>query len=464
MVYNVHLTTIRAFVFNFLFLLYVLQLILPVPGVETLLSIFCFLALVLSIPGTSILYKLIILIALSFSIVLMTIYNLFTWDALYYFTSLTNILVLIAYASLISIPVRIGTYPQKIFNFFKPKITSIKRLYAMYSTVTFFLSSIMAIASVPLIKTTFANFLQNASDDFQKKFQTLVFIRPFIMTLFWTPVAVAPTIVITGTEANPVIVLSITFAIALVLLTVDMMTSHKKFANVNQAEFFVPERNKPSSTKKEKVALLLLLCCIFIFCLIVLCLNFWFNFSMIDAVVLTVIPFSLCWSFLLKKPKRFTILFKKHLKYQVPKISPQVALFITIGLMINVIQQTQISRQINESILFLQEMIGPFVLIVIGIIVFALTWIGIIPQLVVVLVTQTINLEVIGLVPEWFAIAILGATLTGSASSPFTVNANVVAVAINDTPINVVRRNTYFSLSIITITSTLAILLQYLFP
>ncbi len=147
-----------------------------------------------------------------------------------------------------------------------------------------------------------------------------------------------------------------------------------------------------------------------------------------------------------------------------PKISPQVALFITIGLMINIIQHTQISGQINESILFLQEMIGPFVLIVIGIIVFALTWIGIIPQLVVVLVTQTINLEVIGLVPEWFAIAILGAALTGSASSPFTVNANIVAVSINDTPMNIVKRNTYFSLSIITITLTLAILLQYLFP
>ncbi len=259
MAYHVQLTTVRAFVFNFLFLLYILQLILPVPGVEAILSIFCFLALVLSIPGTSILYKLIILIALSFSIVLMTIYNLFTWDALYYFSSLTNILVLIAYASLISIPVRIGAYPQKIFNFFKPKISSIKRLYAMYSTITFFLSSIMAIAAIPLIKTTFANFLQNATDDFQKKFQTFTFIRPFIMTLFWTPVAVAPTIVITGTESNPAIVLSITFTIALTLLIVDIMISHKKFKNMNKAEFFVHERNEPSSTKKQKVALLLVL-------------------------------------------------------------------------------------------------------------------------------------------------------------------------------------------------------------
>ncbi|WP_017727649.1 hypothetical protein [Halalkalibacterium ligniniphilum] len=459
---NIQITTIRVVVFNLLFILYLLQLILPIPGVELILSLLCFFALLLSIPGTPIFYKIIILAALSFSLMLMVDYDLFTWDAVYYFSSLTNVLVLIAYAPLISIPVRLGAYPQKIYYFFKPRITSMKGLYAMYSTVTFFLSSIMGVAAIPLSQSTLVNFIKNASEDFQKKFQTLTFVRPYIMTLFWTPVAVAPTIVIAGTHSNPIIVLSITFTIALILLISDMMISYKKFENVNKSNFFVHENNELSSTSKHKFALIVLLCSIFAFCMIVLALNNWFDYSMIDAVVLTVIPFSLCWSYLLKKPKTFTILFKSHLKQQVPKTSAQVALFVTIGLMINVIEQTQLSGQINDSILFLKEIIGPFVLLVIGLIVFALTWIGIIPQLVVVLVTQTINIEVIGIMPEWFAIAILGAALTGSASSPFTVNANVVAVTINDTPMNVVKRNIFFALSIIATTSVISILLQYL--
>lgn len=462
---NIFFDRSQVIVFNLLFLTYLVVLLFPFPGSNTFISILSVFALVLALFRTNLVYKIIIAVAMILSLILMVKYNLFSVNAVYYFSSMTNILVLIAYASIISIPVILGVYPRKIYSLFQSKIKSFKGIYTMYSSVTFLLCSVMTVAAIPTIQTSLSNFLRRIPEEFQKKFLTITFIRPFIGTLFWTPVAVAPAVVITGTGSNPIIVLSITFSIAILFLLIDIQTCAFRFRNEHTFnDISIKSLSDSNATKKLKHSLALFVFSIILFCTIILFTSKFFHFTLIDAVVLTVIPFSLIWSMTLKRTKRFFTRLKEHFKNNVPKTAPQISLFIAIGFFINVLEQTPISDQINSLFLSFEYLIGPFVLAFIGLVTFLLTWIGIIPQLVVVLVIQTINFEILGFVPEWFAIAVLGSALAGSASSPFALNANVVAVTIKDTPFNVVKRNLFYALSILIFTNILAICLQLFFP
>lgn len=461
MVWIKNLGLMRAIIFNLLFLVYIFQLYIPLPHAEIILGGCSLLALVMALPRIQKLYGWIILLSFSFSLVVMYVNDLFSWRAITYFSGMTNILVLLAYASLFAIPVVLGEYPEKIYNFFKDKVASFKSMYATYSFVTFILCSVMAASAIPTIQTSLSNFLKELPASMLNKFQSMTFVRPFILTLFWTPVAAVPTITISGTGAKASILLPITFIMAILFLAVDISTCSRRLKVVGNKRFLI-EVNKHDDfiTLKEKISLVYFLVSILIFIGLILLISYWLSYSILDAVVMMIIPYSIIWSLFLKKGRDFFLHLISRLKVNVPKIYEQVALFIAISLFINVIDQSSISSSINNIVQLMSQSLGPFILLIISFIVFIMSWTGIIPQLVVVLVTQTLSLQAINVSPEWLALAILGGALTGSASSPFAMNANIVAVTLQDSPMNVVKHNFIFASLLFLVMTFLAIILE----
>ncbi|WP_102346414.1 hypothetical protein [Bacillus sp. Marseille-P3661] len=454
----------RAIIFNLLFFVYIFHLYIPIKHAELILGICSLLALLISLPGNQLFYKVIISLALAFSYFVIYSHQLFTWNAIHYFSGMTNILVLVAYSSVFAIPVVLGEYPKKIYLFFKYKVTSFRSMYMTFSFVSFILCSVMSVSAIPTIQTSLANFLKELPQSIVTKFQAMTFVRPYIMTLFWTPVATAPAIVIAGTGAKASVVLSLTFAISLVFLLIDTATSYLRFRGVVNEQFQVEiVKQQELLSKAEIRSLIYFLLNILIFVVITLCIGQWLSYSILDAVVMVIFPYSIIWSLCLKRGREFFFILKTRLNETVPKIYSQVALFIAISVFINVIEQSDISGVINNMVQLISRSIGPYILLLIGFIVFIICLTGIIPQLVVVLVTQTLSLELMNVAPEWLSLAILGGVLAGSASSPFTMNANIVAVTLDDIPINVVKHNLVFAVLIFIVTAFLSIILQLYF-
>ncbi len=455
-------SSLRAILFNLLFLVYIFQLIVPIKQADIILGACGLLAFLISLPGLQNFYKIIIILFFSFSLIVMYVEGLFTWNAITYFSGMTNILVLLAYASFFAIPVVQGEYPKKIYDFFKGKVSSFQSIYSTYSIITFIICSVMSAPAIPTIQTTLSNFLKEMPSALVNKFQSMTLVRPFILTLLWSPVATLPIIAIYGTGAKPSILLPITFSLAIVLLVIDIITSSRKFKGIDEKWFFV-EANDQSISLKDKISLVLFLVSILLFIGLILTLSYWLSYSILDAVVLMIIPYSFLWSLLLKRGKDFSNNFNNRLKTNVPKISAQVALFVGVSLFINVIDHSDISGIINSNVQMLSQSFGPLILFIISFVAFIMSWTGIIPQLVVVLVTQTLNINVIDVSPEWLALAILGGALTGGASSPFTMNANIVAVTLQDSPMNVVKQNFGFAFLLFFISTLLAIILEITF-
>jgi hypothetical protein len=319
----------------------------------------------------------------------------------------------------------------------------------------------MAASAIPTIQTSLSKFLNRLSPSFINKFQSITFVRPFIMTLFWTPIAAAPAIAISGTGAKASIILPITFILAVLFMFVDISTCYYRLRSEAHKQFIVDESDRNLFiTKKEKLNLLSFILHFFIFIGLILFISHWVSYSILDAVIMTIIPYSFIWSLSLRKGKQYFRELKVRMLENVPRVYPQVAIFIAISILINIIDHSYVSHSINHVVRLISLSIGPFFLLFISLIVFILTWMGIIPQLVVYLITQTLNLHVMNVSPEWLALAILGGALAGSASSPFTMNANIVAVTINESPMNVVKHNLLFALLILFVTSLLSISLQ----
>lgn len=455
---------IRSLIYNMLFLTYILSLVLPIPHVHWFISLLSLFALLLSLIGLDRFYQIVVGIALTFSFVLLFMYDLVNWGLLDYFSGLTNILVLIAYASLFSIPVHLGVYPRKIYLLFKNRVSSFRGLYATFSSTTFLFCSVMAAAAIPTIRSSLHLFLRKLPEPFRKEFQSITFVRPFILTLFWSPVAASPTVAISKTGANALTVLSITFSIAILFMFMDILTSHWRLKKKFKGCFEKLDKSQEITTTtsaKTKVNLAVFISTVILFILIVLSMSTWLNYSILDSVILMIIPYTFIWSLALKRGKRYFNKLTDHFLYRVPKISTQVALFVSVGFLINVIGMTGLAQGINSLVSLLQDMMGPFILVFISVLVVILTWLGILPQLVVVLFTQTLNLQELGLNPEWFVLAILAGALAGSASSPFTVNANIVSVTIDESPKNIVKYNLVFSVLILLVPLILAVALQF---
>jgi hypothetical protein len=456
----------RSIIYNLLFLGYIVSLALPIPNFGHVLSILCLLALLFSFAGIGRFYQLVVVLTLAFSFTLLFLFHLQSWEIIYHFSSLTNIMVLIAYAAIFCIPVHLGMYPRKLYLHFKSKVSSFRSLYATYSITTYMLCSVMSSSAIPTVRSSLYLFLRNLPEHFRKEFQAVTFVRPFILVTFWTPVALAPTVALEKTGANALIVMPILFAISILYLIMDIQTAHwrfkKKLGNVENAATS-GEKQGSASSRKTKISLAIFIVTLLLFMVIVISVSHLFAYSILDAVVLMIIPYSFLWSLSMKRGKRYLQALARRFKEDVPKVSTQVALFVSVGFMINVVNMTGLSREINTLVSYLHELTGPFVLILISILIVAMTWIGILPQLVVVFVTQTLNTQQLGLNTEWFVLAVVGAALSGSAWSPFSVNANIVSVMINDTPMNVVNKNVMFSINLLWITSFLAVFLQYFY-
>lgn len=279
------------------------------------------------------------------------------------------------------------------------------------------------------------------------------------------PIAASPAIAISETGSNPLVVLSIMALLAVLLLIGDLLWTPRKLAAM-YPEVALQLKQKEMgnmASRKTKQSLLFFVLGILLLIILVLTLHSWLGYGILDTVLMTIFPFSFSWAVLLGQRKRYISMLKQKMKEEIPNLSPQIALFIAIGFMINVIKHSSVSHWLNGNLQLLIDYWGPFTLLLVSLIVFLVSCTGILPQLVTVLATQTIDLTRVNLTPEWFAISVLAGVLSASAASPFTINANLASVIIGREPYQIVKKNLVFALVIFILVTSVAVILASIF-
>lgn len=101
--------------------------------------------------------------------------------------SMDGIIVLLIVMQLFTIPINIGGYQNSIVNLVNTKLPTNRRLFVFTMIITFLLSSILSMGTVPIIYSILGPILQKRLGKNYERFSSVAISRAFTLGTLWAP-------------------------------------------------------------------------------------------------------------------------------------------------------------------------------------------------------------------------------------------------------------------------------------
>lgn len=151
------------------------------------LMILALIILVLSFKHLGIAFKYATIFFFILGLILLTT-NGFSWLKLAKGTnSMTNLIVLLIVMQLFTIPIQIGHYQESIINLVNNKLSNSKKLFIFTMLITFLLSSILSMGTVPIIYSVLGTTLEKRLGYNYHQFSSIAISRAFTLGTLWAP-------------------------------------------------------------------------------------------------------------------------------------------------------------------------------------------------------------------------------------------------------------------------------------
>ena len=371
------------------------------------------------------------------------------------FGPMLNLLTLFAIVPILALPIRLGNYQEGMQQLVNKKVKKSGHLYIMTSGVSYFLSIFMNIATLPMtyysIKPTLNVFpLQN-----QERFLSRAIIHGFSMPLLWAPVTPIVGIVIemNGVSWSSMLPYLIPFSIFGLLLDWVLGTRLSSKSS-DKGMRYDSARNETAATietssgglnKARRINQIFV--AILIFNLLISLIDYFFQFSFLIMVSLLVIPFSLTWSFMLKKGKEFFTGLKEHIDNHLLKMKDQFFTYLSAGFLISAIQYSGTDQLLNGAVGQFKNLIGAEAfLLIIPIIPLILVFTGLHPAVTLALISGALDPTFLGISPHVLTVAMLGGAVTAFLVGPFNGTIGLMSSIINVSPFKISNWNAPFTI------------------
>jgi hypothetical protein len=383
-----------------------------------------------------------------------------------YFGSSTNILTLLIVAPLFSIPIKLGAYHRTVEVIFRNRVYRPNHVHGLLSFFTFALSSLMSMAAIAVSHSIFHNLTRKFPKTISEKIEFSSYARGNALALVWSPVGVTVGAAISGTHSNPALVIgvSLSFAVFIILIDYLMVSALMKKSKDQLAVVSGPSVHPEPISAKHWISIMTIALVIILFVIATLVLHHFWELTIIDIVILLIILFSVFWSLILKKTRKFVSQLKSKMTQGISVLSSQLLLFISVGFFTQVFINVGHLDQLAMLIENLQHTLGPFIMIIIVLIAASGIQLGLSPALIAVLMVETIPFNVLHIRPEWFAFAVAAGALSLAAASPFSVTVNTVSPVLQRIQTDISKKNYGFSIMMLCMVNIWVLILQYLFP
>ncbi|SFE87419.1 hypothetical protein [Alteribacillus iranensis] len=420
--------------------------------IEILLSLAAFLAVVWSIAtvGKIVLTFGILFLAAGF---LMLYSSGTSWgEYIFAFGPMMNLLTLFALIPILALPIKLGGYANDVEGVIRKKVKSKDQLYMVSSGTSFFLSSFMNLAALPMTYYSIRPSLNSFPIQDKERFMSRSITHGFAMPVLWTPVTpiVGVVIEMTGVSYTGVITYLVPLSIVGLLLDWFMAKLHIRRNNgsVNKEEAETKQQISATlevSQEKSHARLLHIILAILLLNIVVMITEYFFELSFIFTISLLVIPFSLAWAVLLKKPKNFFEGLKGHFSTHLLKMKDQFFLFLSAGFFISAINMSGMDQSINKVIESLVNSIGiQFVLIILPFIPLLFAFLGLHPAVTFVLVVEALNPDVLGISHLLLALMMLGSAVPAFLMGPYNATIGVMSNIVEKPPFQISNWNVSF--------------------
>jgi hypothetical protein len=406
----------RGYVFVAALFMYVLNLLVgsgPFTMLVNAVSIMLFISAVIAAGRV---YSIMAMLFLFCSIVFLVIWENSWVEMMNGFSTMVKLILFIGIVPLISYPVQ-GYVPEikKLMLVLNQKMSSFKVCHMG----TFFLANMINLAALPISKVIF---FQDGSNRDRQLLCGELTIRSFALAMMVTPIgaAIAVAIELTGTKWSSVLSINIAIICAGLLLSYVLTRKQQELVESEKKEGCI-YTEKPNY--RRLASGFLPFGGYFLFLIIS---DGYFDLGIMELIILSVLPFTLVWSILIKKSAGWVHAVRVQIFQQNQHSFGQYAVIISAGLFLHTIEMTGIDERFIKVLPGLGSDAAAYFYIPITIfVVLFLSMLGVHQFVAMIFMGELIDPVQFGIAPTIFASALLIGFASGMLSSAFS-GANIL--------------------------------------
>lgn len=215
-----------------------------------------------------------------------------------HFHSMLGLLSLFFMLPFIHSLIHVGHFDTQLNKLLTLHTTNTNQLYRKSSFVTHILGMFLNIATIPLLYTSLKPSLESLKEQVKQHLYTRNLLRSYALCLSWSPVEVLVSVTIDATKLKYYQIAPVTFGLMVIVLATDWLLfsrQSKRFPNIIQS---AETNSNPRRIKRKTLQLAFMLLS---FMTAVSLVDAWIGKGYLFAVVLTIIPFALLFSSVIKK-------------------------------------------------------------------------------------------------------------------------------------------------------------------
>jgi|GEM_PF-1726650 len=449
--------SLKIIFYSLSILLFFLSFVLGFDGWKSALSLSAMISVVLSVHSAGAL-------AVTLSSLFLMLGFAALWKAgvtadvyLSSFGGMLNLLALFAIIPLLAIPIRIGGYGNAIQMMMESKIKSPFHFYRSISLFSYFLSSFMNLAALPLMYYSVNKTVGTLPIRLPTRYASTGIIHGYALPILWSPIAPIVGVVFDITHVEWSAIFPYLLLLSFVGLLLDWglyrVNRHRieDFPSYpvhpqSNAEVSVTEEDSRVSSQNGKKPFMQMGFAVLLFISATMMMEHYFSLGLIATVIILTLPFSFLWSLVIGQAGQFGKELKAHVHTQLPKMSDQFLVFLSAGFLVTAIQTTDHHVLINQWVMHLNHFVGPHLfLMLLPLIPLLLAFVGMHPALAISLLAESLDPFSLGLTPEQLAIALLGGAVCTFMLGPFNATLGVMSSITNTASLRIMTWNIGFT-------------------
>jgi hypothetical protein len=358
------------------------------------------------------------------------------------FGEMIQMVTLFAIIPILSLPIQYGNYAKEVSKIIQSKVKGTGQLYALTSSVSYFFSSFMNLAALPMTYYSISESVANYQVVNQKRYLSRAITHGYAMPLLWSPITpiVGTVLYLTGTAYIKVLPYLILLSVCGLVL--DWLTANHVFRSI-------PIRLRGRKARKETAAtlqipinksyhlgkLLHIAAAIILLNLLVVMLDHFMPVSFLFLVSLIVIPFAYIWCLLIGQAHPFVAGVAQHFRHYIPKMQNQFFIFLTAGFFITALRVSHSDVLVTHWVDVLIQIMGVrLFLVLLPLIPFALAFIGLHPAVGLALIAESLHSQILQQSPIVVTIAMLGGAIPAFLMGPYNATLGMMSSLIDEKP------------------------------
>ncbi|WKB35849.1 hypothetical protein QS257_21415 [Terrilactibacillus sp. S3-3] len=375
------------------------------------------------------------------------------------FGPMIQMVMLFAVIPILALPIRLGEYAHEVRGLIERKVKNENQLYMLTSGLSYFFSSFMNLAALPMTYYSISPAVSGFSVNNQERYLSRSITHGYAMPLLWSPITPIVGTVLGLTAISYTRVLPYLLLLSIGGLALDWTAGTLLFKPGRKRKMS-RSQNETSAAREQNsrfhpARLLHILVAVLLLNALITLFDRFFKLDFMFLVSLLVIPFSFIWCLFIHKGRPFLQSVGHHFQTYWSKMQNQFFIFLSAGFFITALHVSRADTILNQWVEALIHFIGiQAFLIMLPLFPFALAFIGLHPAVGLALISEAIHADLLTQCPIVVTIAMLGGAIPAFLMGPYNATLGMMASIVDEKPFKLSNWNltfTFFYLILLTV-------------